>query len=268
MSSLEAIILLTTSAEINNGKFYKFCNQFLSMRKNNLSFNVFINNNDHDETAVMSFMSKLTIFKSAFIHTLNIPSELDIYIKETNNYSGKIPRLGLTSGPNIMFLEAIKFCFDKFDTVLVLETDCLLKKNCFEVSKLYVQTLPDFLISGSRYLGSQSTDELFSVFNMHYNGVAFYNTGSQEFKSLVKKMEEFIVSEVIKSPHNTVSYDMAFTGCLLRTDNIVSARRQLNKFINTTLIINCSPDFDSFITEDEINEIYPRHVIFHTKRNY
>ena len=266
MSYLEAVVLLTTSAEINNGKFYKFCNQFLSMKKNNLSFNVFVNNSDHDETAVMNFMSKLTVFKSAFIHNLNIPSELDIYIRDAD-YSGKIPRLGLTSGPNTLFLEAIKYCFDRFDTILILETDCILKKNCFEVSRLYVQTLPDFLISGSRYLGSQSTDQIFSVFNMHFNGVAFYNTGSQEFKNLVKKMEEYIVSEVIKSPHSTVSYDMAFTACLLKTESIVASRRQLNKFINTTLIINCSPDYDSFITHEEINDIFPKHIIFHTKNN-
>lgn len=267
MSSLEAVILLTTSTEINNGKFFKFCSQFLPMKKNNLSFHIFINNSNYDELLVMDYISKITIFKSAFVHNLNIPSDIDIYIR-TTNYTGKIPPLGITSGPNTMFLEAINYCFDKFDTVLVLETDCSLKQNCFEVSTSYIRSLSDFLISGSRYVGSQKFDHLFLSLNLHLNGVAFYNTGSEEFRNLVKKMKRYIISQVQKTPTKTFSYDMAFTDCLLEENDVISARRTLNKFINTSFIINCSPQVDDHITEEEMNIIYPRHIIFHTKRNY
>jgi len=267
MSSLEAVLLLTTSDEINDGKFFIFCKQFLSMKKNNLSFHIFINNSEYDETTFLGYVSKLTIFKSAFVHNLNIPTDKDIYIRN-QNYSGKIPPLGLTSGPNTMFLEAIKYCFNKFNTVLVLETDCHLKQNCFEVSKSYINSLSDYLISGSRYVGNQKTESLCSPFNLHLNGVAFYNTGSEEFKDLIKKMEEFILNEVEKNPARAFSYDMAFTECLLKDENIVTARRKLTKLINTTLILNCSPTSDSTITYEEINSVYPNHVIFHTKMSY
>jgi hypothetical protein len=267
MSSLEAIILLTTSSEINDGIFFKFCDQFLPMKENNLSFHIFINNTSYDEVKLLEYISKVTIFKSSFIHNLNIPSELDIYVRDKWYYE-QIPPLGLTSGPNIMFLEAIKYCFDKFDTVLVLETDCYLKQNCFEVSVSYIRTLSDFLISGSRYIGYQKFDNLFSPINLHLNGVGFYNTGSQEFKKLVKKMEDYILINVQKNPVRSFSYDMAFTECLLHDKDPVSARRTLNKFINTTYILNCSPRADETITEEEMNIIYPKHIIFHTKRNY
>jgi hypothetical protein len=266
MSCLEAVLLLTTSDEINDGRFFNFCNQFLSMKKNNLHFHIFINNSNYDEVVLLEYISKLIIFKSTNIHVLNISEDLDIYIRNGKSAS-KIPPLGLTSGPNIIFLKAIKYCFNKFDTVLVLETDCCLKQKCFEVSQRYIENMCDFLISGSRYVGHEPAT-LLSTFNIHLNGVAFYKTGSHELRLLVQKMENYILSEVKKNPYDIVSYDMAFTNCLVTDIHIVSARRTLSKLINNIFIINCSPSKDQNITQEEIDTIYPKHVIFHTKRNY
>lgn len=267
MSYLDAVLLLTTSYEINNGKFFKFCDQFLTMKKNNLSFHIFINNSDHDEESVFGYISKLLIFKSVSIHNLNIPPELDIYIRD-DGYKGLVPPLGLTSGPNYMFLSAIKYCFDKFNTVLVLETDCVLKQNCFEVSKAYIETISDFLISGSRYVGSAVLDSFYSPFNLHLNGVAFYNTNAQEFRDLIRQLESYIIKKVLENPKRPVSYDYALTLCVLEDNKIEIARRKLSKFVNTTFILNCSLPLDSKITIEEINTLYPKHVIFHTKMNY
>jgi hypothetical protein len=267
MSYLEAVLLLTTSHEVNNGKFFKFCNQFLTMKKNNLRFHIFINNSNYDEEAVLDYISKLLIFRSVSIHNLNIPPELDIYIKD-DVYDGEIPPLGLTSGPNRMFLDAITYCFDKFNTVLLLETDCILKQNCFEVSKAYIETISDFLISGSRYVGSSTADSFYSSFNLHLNGVAFYNTGCYEFRQLIKQLESFILKKVRDESVRALSYDYAFTLCVLEENEFKDARRFLSKFINTTFILNCSLVSDSDITEEEINTLYPKHIIFHTKRNY
>ena len=266
MNCLEAVILLTTSDEINDGRFFNFCNQFLLMKKNNLNFHIFINNSKYDEAVLVEYVSKLIIFKSTIIHTLNIPEEIDIYIRNGKS-TRNIPPLGLTSGPNTIFLKAIKFCFNKFDTILLLETDCCLKQSCFEVSQRYVENMCDFLVSGSRYVGSQRVN-LLSTFNIHLNGVAFYNTGSHEFRLLIQKMENYILSEVKRNPHEMVSYDMALTNCLVTDKHIVSARRTLSKLINNTLIINCSPPEDRNITQEEVDKIYPKHVIFHTKMNY
>jgi hypothetical protein len=267
MSYLEAVLLLTTSHEINNGKFFKFCDQFLTMKKNNLRLHIFINNSNHDQEEILDYISKLLIFKSVSIHNLNIPPEVDVYIRD-ENYFAQVPPLGLTSGPNRLFLDAITYCFDKFNTVLVLETDCILKQNCFEVSKSYIETISDFLISGSRYIGSSMANNFYSPFNLHLNGVAFYNTRSHEFRNLVEKMEPFIMKKVKDNPRRAVSYDYAFTLCALEEYDFKVARRLLSKFINTTFILNCSLPADSGITFEEINTLYPKHVIFHTKRNY
>lgn len=267
MSYLEAVLLLTTSSEINDGRFFKFCDQFLTMKKNNLSFHIFINNSNYDEMVFLEYISRLSIFKSVLVHILNIPREIDVYIR---NYTSKgdVPQLGLTSGPNHMFLTAIKYCFDKFNTVLVLETDCILKQNCFEVSKAYIETISDFLISGSRYVGSSIFEPLYSSINLHLNGVAFYNIRSTEFRVLIEQLEAFIIKKVKENPGMPVSYDMALTTCVLEQPDFKSARRLLSKFINTTFILNCSLPTDIEITYEEINTLYPKHVIFHTKRNY
>jgi hypothetical protein len=237
------------------------------MKKNNLRFHIFINNSDHDEDKFLEYISKLSIFRSVSIHNLNIPPELDVYIRD-NSYKGRIPPLGVTSGPNYMFLHAITFCFDKFNTVLVLETDCILKQNCFEVSKAYVETISDFLISGSRYVGSAISDSFYSPFNLHLNGVAFYNTASHEFRDLVEKLEHYILKKVRENPRSTYSYDFTFTLLILEEYDLKNARRLLSKFLNTTFILNCSLSSDSEITIEEIDSLYPKHVIFHTKRNY
>jgi len=272
VNNLDAILLLTTSDEVNSNIFFKFCDQFLKMKKNNLRMEIFINNSNYDNVLMLNYLSKITIFKSIKLHDLNMVPEEDIYIKHGQTYSGKIPKYGLMNGPNYMFLNAIKYCFYKFNTVLLLETDCILKENCFRISSSYISNISDFLISGSRYIGNlvPYDKNMLSEHNIHLNGVAFYNTGSNDFHKLVKKMENFLIISVIKTPKNPVAYDMAFTGCLINSDeqhDIIENRRILTKLINTTYIINCSPSFDKNITFEEINGIFPNHIIFHTKMN-
>jgi len=65
MNSLEAVVLITTSKEIKNGMFFKFCSQFRRMRKNNLDFVIFVNNEDYDEESVSSHLvTNVKIFDS------------------------------------------------------------------------------------------------------------------------------------------------------------------------------------------------------------
>jgi hypothetical protein len=266
-NKLDSIILLTTSAEINNGMFFKFCNQFFAMKKTNLTLEIFFNNYNFNELLLIEYISKINIFKKISLHNLDIPPELDIYIKDPN-YKGTIPYLGLISGPNYMFFEAMKYCFKKFNVILLLETDCILKQTCFEISKHYIENISDFLISGSRYVGEINPKiNVLSLFNLHLNGVAFYNTGSEEFMELLENIENYIKINVIINPKVAIPYDMAITSYLIENPSI-KHRRLLSKLINTTYIINCSVNHDKKITMEEIDSIYPKHIIFHTKMNY
>jgi len=273
MNSLEAIILLTTSDEINNGMFFNFCNQFRSMPKTNLDFIVFLNNSKYDESLVSSYLVNINNFKSIKIININISAVYDVYVKNFSEVKNEIPPLGLVSGPNTMFFSAIRYCY-KFNTILLLETDCILKHNCFETAKTYIKYSSDFLIAGSKYLGTSNINmtvsNLMSSHNSHLNGVAFYNTGSEEFKKLIDKTEAFIYHKV-QNRQYFVAYDMALTDCLLTgitAKEIIVNRRTLSKFINTTFILNLSPMCDKDVSYEEIKSFYPNHIILHTKKRY
>jgi len=274
MNILEAIVLLTTSSEINNGLFFKFCDQFIAMRKNKLHFIVYVNNYNFDDEFLTDYLAKITIFKSIKVVNLNIPKSQDVYIKFGSDYTDNdLPPLGCISGPNILFLKAMRSLY-KYNTILLLETDCCLKRNCFEISESYIKHCSDFIVSGSRYIGTACTDitnqDLTSLFNLHLNGVAFYRTGSKDFENVLNKMEKYILSSV-KLGSVFIPYDMALTDCLLHAtqpSEFLENRRLLSKFCNTTFILNMSPEIDAEIPYEEINTTYPSHIILHTKKHY
>jgi len=274
MNSLEAVVLITTSKEIKNGMFFHFCNQFRRMPKTNLDFIIFVNNEDYNEDLVSSHLvTNVKIFDSIKIVNLNIPAELDIYNITGVPKGGKVPPLGLISGPNMMFFSAIRYCY-KFNTILLLETDCYLKNNCFEKAKSYINNLSDFIISGSRYLGNftqnNTVSNLLSSFNAHLNGVAFYKTGSQDLERIANKAEEYIRSRV-KDGDVSVPYDMALTECLLRPKTVhenIANRRLFSKFTTSTFILNFSPHDDVNISFEEIAGMYSDYIILHTKKHY
>jgi hypothetical protein len=266
---LETVLLLTTSKEINNGQFYDFIKQFYNMKYNGLKFCIFINNSDYDEIKFNEKVKLINIFSIIDVIILNIKKEDDIYITSSKDIPLLIPELGLMAGPNIMFFNAIKYSY-KYQSVLLLETDCILKLNCFETLKKYVMQLSDYIISGSKYLGnSVGSKNMNEVINSHFNGVAIYNTSSNDLKYLIEKTECYIKHNVDVNKNYFLPYDVSLTLVLqndfLDDKQFIYHRRILSKFISNTFIINCSPVCDKNITVKEINEIYPNHVILHKK---
>ena len=266
---LETVLLLTTSKEINNGQFYSFIKQFSKMKYNGLKLCIFINNSEYDENIFNEKVKLINIFSVIDVIILNIKTEDDMYILSSKDIPLLIPELGLMAGPNIMFFNAIKYSY-KYQSVLLLETDCILKSNCFEILKKYVMQLSDYIISGSRYLGNcVGTKNMHEIINNHLNGVAIYNTSSNDLKYLIEKTELYIKYNVEFNKKYFLPYDLALS--LVLQDNylddkeFIYHRRLLSKFINNTFIINCSPINDKNITVEEINEIYPNHVILHKK---
>jgi len=264
MNKLEAIVLLTTSSEIRSGQFLSFCNQFLKMKYCGMPLNIVVNNSKFDGE-MCAFLNEITIFSSIQIFDVDIPPADDIYIRETK-YDGKIPRLGLSSGPNILFFEAMRM-FEDVNTVLVLETDCILKPNCFEVCKTYVSSMCDFLVSGSKYIGRHVSwypgDSLFH----HLNGVAFYRTGSKEFQELLKRVEDFIAMKV-KMRKQALAYDVAIMTFIHENLQRDSQNKRYytaieSKMLTNTFILNYSVDHE--IDWGEIDHHYPNHVILHSK---
>jgi hypothetical protein len=266
---LEAVLLLTTSKEINNGQFYKFINQFQNMKYNGLKLCIFTNNSEYDEVIFNKTVKLINIFSLIDVINLDIDEEDDIYNLYQPDGTTPIPELGLISGPNIMFFNAIRHSYI-YKSVLILETDCILKTECFEKIKKYVMNLSDYLISGSRYVGNMlGKRNIHESINNHLNGVAIYNTSSDEFKYLIDKTEWYIKYNVQFNKMYHLAYDVSLTLVMqndcINDDEFIYHRRILSKFINNTFIINCSPTNDKNITFEEINKIYPNHVILHKK---
>jgi hypothetical protein len=267
---LETVLMLITSKEINNGEFYNFIKQFHTMKYNGLKLCIFINNSDYDEDIFNQKIKLINIFSLIDITILNIKKEDDIYIASSNKeVPSIIPELGLISGPNIMFFNSIKYCY-KYKSVLLLESDCILKVDCFEKIKKYIMSLSDYVISGTRYVGNiAGNKDLYNTINIHFNGVAIYNTSSNDLKYLIDKTESYIKHNVKFNKMYYLAYDVSLTSVLYDThsnDNeFIYHRRILSKFINNTFIINCSPSLDKDIKVEQINRIYPNHVILHKK---
>jgi len=225
-----------------------------------------INNEDFDPSELL-FLNEIKIFQSIQVYNIRVQKEEDIYIKDKTKYDKPWPRLGLTSGPNISFFETVKQC-SSFNTILMVETDCILKPNCFTVCKNYVGSMCDFLISGSKYLGGSINWSPSEMLFHHLNGVAFYKTGSSEFQSLMINVERFIALSVTQKV--SMSYDvavMAFVYDAIEANRSESEyyKRVESKLISNTFILNYSVDSD--IKIDEIDSYFPSYVILHSKLN-
>jgi len=264
MNRLEAIVLLTTSSEIKSGQFLTFCKQFQSMKYCGLTLTIFVNNSEFEAEST-AFLNEITIFSSIQIFDIDIPKKDDIYMRNAR-YTKDLPRLGIASGPNILFFEAMKMCYS-FNTILVLETDCKLKDNCFEVCKKYVNSMPDFLISGSKYLGAKTRWKPSEDIFHHLNGVAFYQIGNPMLQKLLQNVENFIVHK-LKQKLLSMSYDVAIMAFVHeyigKNDSETDYYRRVESMlIGNTFILNYSVDSD--ITQDMVDEWFPQHVILHSK---
>jgi hypothetical protein len=265
-NKLEAILLLTTSREIDNGQFAKFLCQFEGMSKTSLSFVINVNNYTHT-TDIESLINQYTsIFKYVEVNYLNIPKEHDLYIVGGQIDKKILPELGTCSGPNILFLESIRYC-SKFDTILLLETDCILKKECFCKAEKFINNYGDFLICGARYDGTYFKNFIDRPALLHHiNGVAFYKTCSPEFQGLINKVELFIIEQV-RTKIQFFPYDVAISTYFYESDRLLDHNNKVmfRKINTTTLIINLSPRTDSYLTLEYVNGHYPNHIILHKK---
>jgi hypothetical protein len=266
-NKLEAVLLLTTSREINNGSLLTFVKQFEHMEKNDLDLILCINNIDHDSLVLFETMNYYgKIFKNIEVSYVNIDPKDDIYMPNFSSGS-YIPELGTITGPNILFFNSIEQC-KKYDTILLLETDCFLKKNVFEKSIKYIETLGDFLISGALYDGNANLRIIEQIY-FHLNGVAFYKTGNPELHALLENVKNSIKHHVKNTSRKTIPYDTEITNYIVDKINENPKDRYLRvlyrKFIRTTLIINCSPIKDRVISIEQINREFPQHLILHKK---
>lgn len=268
-NKLEAVVLLTTSKEINNGSFSKFINILLNVThvQSNIDFVISINNNKHD--SIESDAAKLkSCFKNIYYYNININPSDDIYTLDKT--FKPVPKYGLSSGPNLLFIKTMKQ-LQKYDTVLTLETDCILYENWLNTLINYVEYCGDFIISGSTYDGNTVMNSNDMIQYLHINGVALYKTESNVFQFLLNCLDDYILKTVSQS-YVVNSYDCAIY--ILIFDKIKTSKsieehifwKVLYRYITkTTFIINASLKEDANIPESIFLERFPKCVILHKK---
>jgi len=270
-NKLEAIVINTTNFEINNGDFKTFVDLLSNVTQTTDIDCVICVNNDKYSSIELEVNILKNLFKSVIIYTINIPPQDDVYIR-INTGNEFIPpdlKYGSASGPNIQFIKLIKYC-EKYNTILLLETDCTLFENWFSKLNLYIEHCGGFLISGS----TNDADDIirphenFSLF-LHINGVALYKTCSKNLQTLISLLDEHIKHRVL--------WGFRFTAYDYMLSNMIIEEFDLNKkknlsfwkiaykyTIKNSLIVNLSSS-KSDIPIDDVLKYHPNCIILHKK---
>jgi hypothetical protein len=265
-NSLECIAILVTSHEINRGLL---SNLLINIKnttpRNDIVLNIFTNNSNH-QPIILDDVSH--IFKSVVITNLNIDPDADMYIKPPNTLP-TIPEFGYASGPNVLFMKAMQFC-NKYNTTLVLETDCKLYLGWFEKCKAYV-SCEYFMISGSTYDGDNLILTSDRPMFFHLNGVAFYKSGSPILQFVLSELSRFIKHRVWEENSPYSSYDfclivLILTGCDEGSETSRTFWKNIMRYMfKTSLIVNASCDHDKNTREQVMLDSHINCAILHKK---
>lgn len=229
-----------------------------------IDFVIVINNDEFDpDTRVLR-----RLFKSVRKISLNMLAEDDVYVRPggESKYLEKnsVPKYGLKSGPNLMFLKTMDL-LKKYDTSLLIETDCHLGKDWLGALERYALGSNGFWISGATYDGGVYTKA--GTANLcHLNGVALYATGHRGFQALIGHLDSFIVEYVALMPH--LAYDFAIKLMVdFGVDN--GADHGFWVFVNRNCVVNkhifnFSSQDDKDLDEEEIRMMY-NYSVLHKK---
>jgi hypothetical protein len=229
-----------------------------------IDFMIVMNNDEFDpDTRVLS-----RLFKSVRKVSLKMSAEEDIYVRPggEGKYLDKntVPKYGLKSGPNLMFLKTMDL-LKKYDTSLLIETDCYLGKDWLGALERYTLWSNGFWISGATYDGGVFTKA--GTANLcHLNGVALYATGHRGFQALIGNLDSFIVEYVSLMPH--LAYDFAIKlmvdfGVDFGSDHGFWVFVNRNYVVNKH-IFNFSSQDDKDLDEEEIRLMY-NYAVLHKK---
>jgi hypothetical protein len=269
-NKLEAVVLLVTDHEITSMRYFNFINTIIKVRnhinkKYDIDFIIGVNNLNQDPiTHHVKYLEQM--FRKVIVINNNIAKEDDIYnLKENIN-----SKFGRTSGPNILFWSTLQQ-LNQYNTVLVVESDCIVYSGWLETLMNYVEYSGDFLISGSTYDGNQCvTSSNISIF-FHLNGVALYKTGSPALQFLLQELQKFTI-QYVANINNICAYDVAITDMILKYLQNSSDSSSFNfwklvyrNIVKNTFIVNASLSSDANISEATILERFPRCVVLHKK---
>lgn len=272
LNKLEAVFICITVKEIESPSFDSFIENMVSTIEEKLELNCVLVLNKFYTTVKDKLKKFVSIASEKFnfveIINLNIHPVDDIYIQSSERDNIKtLPKYGFTSGPNIMFLKSMQYA-SKYNTILLLESDCTLSQNWAVACINYVKYAGSFLVSGASYDGSMQIPIHDKSMFFHINGVAFYKTGDPLFTNLLGHLDSYILKLV--PDYGSVSYDLAVTEMIF--DMLSSDKLNYNfwKYLyrnitKNTLIINASTSIDKDTPLSTFYDKFPSCVILHKK---
>ena len=162
----------------------------------------------------------------------------------------------------LLFLKTMKKCAE-FNTTLILETDCTIKKDWLEKLERYVENCGGFWISGSLFNGFKDSYWKSTSLAKSLNGVALYATGNTEFQNFIKMFDSWLIERVKITP--TIAYDH---GIAIMIEEHIGSNNEYwvmvnRNYITNQFIINLSPDWMKDYDISKLN-IYD-YVILHKK---
>ena len=266
-NKLECICILLTKNEIDNGAYEKFIDRLKNNTtiKESTGIDFRIINNKYINKSQLRIDTLKSIFKNVEIINLKLTPQEDLYIKEATPSLLYVPKHGIKSGPNLMFFKSIRK-FKEYNTILMMETDCFVKKRWLSKIKNFVVHSNGFWISGATYDGVIHC-KAGSYMMTHINGgTGLYATGDKNFQIFIDKAEEFIVNKIKNMPY--LAYDCGIK--MFIDENIDKATKiediLLWKLINrqylpNKLIGNFSVDKDECLKIEDIDRMFNYYII-------
>jgi hypothetical protein len=207
-NNLQGIYLLTTNKEIACGRYSEFIGQLIYKTQdisicNEIDFNIVINK----DINIPNIHQLKSLFSKVNVVNLDMSEQDDIYLSDIpKDYS--IPKYGLKSGPNIAFFETMRHAYTKYDTILLMETDCILYDLWLTRIYNYIKYANGFLISGATYDGNVFMKAESAMLTHINGGTAIYATKHPALRHLITILEDFLVLQ-IKNNMPGLAYDYA-----------------------------------------------------------
>jgi hypothetical protein len=263
---LECIALVCTSKEVDTNTFDRCIESIANTTYINKDIALYVIVNNTASYSILTEKLKRIeyLFKQVKIISLNIPKEEDIYIRNGLPLPAKLPPYGAISGPNYMFLKTMYIC-SKFNTTLLLESDCLVTPDWLQRLTNYTRNSGGFLIAGALYDGKTDSNYWNDVgISRHINGVALYATGDRSFQKFIKMFDAYLKKCIKEYPY--AGYDHILS--VMIQENLKKGTdfwRFVNRnYIHIQLIVNYSRPEDKPTTEDQIRKLY-NYAILHKK---
>lgn len=277
-----AVALFSTKKEFDNGEVKDFFNRFMSRnptRTEKIDFFVFFDIEEEDYYQSLKGYEQLNCINKINITSWKIPKEKNVYIRQDlkvqidKQVFDNRPSLGLSSGPNILFLNSMNFLLKQFYShFLVLETDTSpLCDFWFDKISEYCRN-EKFLVAGSLYRGDQwdnPNEKWNNSYSGHLNGVALYRNEAGVSNFLLKRVEMYI-RNFIDTGGFALNYDVALHLYSQSQEGAKALRdRDLPEYnlIDSPLFVNLSMKRDSEIPKDFILCNFKEAVILHQKIN-